>query len=191
MQMDTTTVVVVGVVIALIVLALVAWAYSGRRRSAELRERFGPEYERVVSEYGDQKIAEDKLRERQERVEALELRTLAPEERVRFSRTWREVQSRFVDAPAEAVTQANTLVKEVMQERGYPEGTFDQRAENLSVRHPELVQNYRAAREIARRNERREASTEDLRQAMVHYRALFEELLHEADTKGAETRRAA
>ena len=180
-----TTVPVVPIVMgALVLLALMGfavWASSRRRRSEELRERFGPEYERAVDEYGDQKLAEQKLRERKERVEGLELRALQPEERLRFTRLWREVQARFVDGPADAISQANTLIKEVMQERGYPVGDFDQRAADISVRHPDVVQHYRAAREIAKRSERRQATTEDLRQAMVHYRALFDELLDERD----------
>jgi hypothetical protein len=184
---DTTVLgAVLAALFALVLVGIAAWAYSRRKRSDTLRERFGPEYERAVNEYGDQQVAEQKLRERQERVEGLQLRTLEPEERLRFARAWREVQARFVDGPSEAVDEANRLIKEVMGQRGYPVGDFDQRAADVSVGHADVVQHYRAARDIARRNERKQATTEDLRQAMVHYRALFEELLHERGVERAE-----
>ena len=175
--------IVVGVLFLVALIGLLVWTSTRRKRSEELRERFGPEYERAVNEYGDAKLAEQKLRERQERVEGLELRALAPEDRLRFARLWREVQGRFVDAPADAIGQANTLIKQVMHERGYPVGDFDQRAEDISVRHPLVVQHYRAAREIAQRNERGQATTEDLRRALVHYRGLFHELLDEGEAE--------
>ena len=200
--MDTITLeLLVGVLLVLAVVGVAAWAYARRRRSEALRDRFGPEYERVVTEYGDKQLAEERLRAREERVEALELRALEPDERLRFLRQWRVVQAQFVDDPSGATAQANTLIKEVMRQRGYPMGDFDRRAEDVSVRHPEVVQHYRAAREIAQRNEHGQAATEDLRQALVHYRALFQELLDErmqdarredkSEAQRTDTRRAA
>ncbi len=190
--MDNTVVAVVLVVLVVLALAgFAAWAYMRRQRSEQLRERFGPEYERTVREYGDEKVAEERLRERQKRVAGLELRALPPADRLRYAAAWREAQARFVDDPPAAIADANELIKGVMQARGYPMAHFDQRAEDISVHHPEVVQHYRAAREIAGRSERRQAGTEDLRQAMVHYRALFQELLEgdEAPERGGRAER--
>jgi hypothetical protein len=177
--------IVVVAVVLLIVLAVVGARIAKRRReSKQLKERFGPEYDRAIEQHGDRDSAERSLRERQERREGLEIRSLSPEQRERYTGEWRNVQARFVDAPQEAVKESDFLVQEVMRQRGYPVDDFDQRAEDISVDHPHVVENYRSAGEIARRNERGEASTEDLRQATVHYRALFEELL-EVEVSGA------
>lgn len=176
--MDNTVVAIVVVVLVVLALAgFAAWAYMRRQRSERLRERFGPEYERAVREYGDEKLAEERLRERQERVAALELRAVPAADRMRYAAAWREAQARFVDDPPAAIADANELIKGVMQARGYPMAHFDQRAEDISVHYPEVVQHYRAARGIADRSQRGQAGTEELRQAMVHYRALFQELL--------------
>jgi FtsZ-interacting cell division protein ZipA len=177
--MSTVLIIVIVVVVVLLLVGGVAAARIGarKRRSKELRDRFGPEYDRAVEQHGGRKEAEAKLSERQERREGLEIRPLAPEQQERFSEEWRRVQGRFVDAPQEAAREADHLVKEVMRQRGYPIEDFDQRADDISVDHPQVVENYRSAGHIAERNERGEASTEDLRQATVHYRALFEELL--------------
>ncbi len=185
--MDTG--VIIAIVVAVVVLLAVGGAVAAigarRRRTKQLKERFGPEYDRALEQHGDRKQAEAKLREREERRQGLEIRQLEPEQRERFAEQWRGVQGRFVDAPQEAVKESDHLVREVMRQRGYPVDDFDQRADDVSVDHPHVVENYRAAGHIAERNERGEASTEDLRQATVHYRALFEELLETRVTSGA------
>lgn len=165
------------VLVALIVGAAAAWYFFERRRSRRLRRRFGPEYEHSVHEIGSRRKAEKELERRQERVERLDIRLLKPDECERFLEEWRGVQARFVDNPAGAVAEADRLVGEVMRARGYPVSDFEQRAVDVSVDHPRVVENYRTARDIAARSERGEASTEDLRQAMVHYRVLFDDLL--------------
>jgi len=175
--MDTTTILIIALVVVVIVVAIIIWQATQKKRTGQLREQFGPEYDRAVSQYGDQRSAESRLEERQKRVEALNIRPITPEERGRFAETWRSVQARFVDDPTGAVTDADRLVNQVMQARGYPVGDFEQRAADISVDHPTVVTNYRAALAIAQANERGQATTEDLRKAMVHYRALFDDLL--------------
>ena len=178
-----------GIIVALVVVALLVvagvWFYTRRRQSDALRERFGPEYDRAVQEHGDRSKAERALQARQEQVEKLDIHALSPEQSANFGRAWHEAQTRFVDDPVAAIKEADRLVQEVMGARGYPVGDFDARAALISVDHPQVVSNYRAAHEIARRNARGEANTEDLRQAMVHYRALFEELLETEVVPGA------
>ena len=176
--MTTTTLVLVGIVIAVIVGALV-WMYIERQRRAHLQSRFGPEYERTVQSVGDPRRAEAELAEREKRVSSYHIRELNQEERDRFGTRWRQVQGKFVDDPAAAVTEADLLVTELMTTRGYPMNDFDRRAEDLTVDHPNVVQNYRQARDIARRHSRGEASTEDLRQAVMNYRALYSTLVEE------------
>ena len=165
------------VAIAVVAIAGVVWWEIGRRRSAALRTRFGSEYDRVTHTTGNVRAAEAALAARARRVEALHIVPLPQADAVRFSQSWRGVQERFVDDPGGAVTEADRLVGEVMHARGYPLGDFEQRVEDLSVDHADVVINYRAAREIAQVHARGEASTEDLRQAMVHYRLLFNDLL--------------
>jgi hypothetical protein len=167
------------VILVLIAIALVlAWVMMRKQRSEQLRARFGPEYERVVRERGDPRSAEAVLERREKRVERLHIRPLEPAIRDRFADAWRRVQARFVDDPQGAVSDADRLVSEVMTARGYPVwADFEQRAEDISVDHPHLVENYRAAATIAARREAGRATTEDLRQAMRYYRALFDELL--------------
>jgi hypothetical protein len=164
---------------AMLVLAALAWLYVRRRKTttAALRQRFGPEYERAVREQGSERRAEAHLADREKRVEELMIRDLDPTERERFSGQWHALQSRFVDDPKGAVTEADTLVSVVMQARGYPVADFNQRAADVSVDHPRVVTNYRSAHEVALRLGKGEASTEDLRTAMIHYRSLFEELV--------------
>ena len=164
--------------------AAAAWFFLQKRRSKQLREGFGPEYDHAVREHGDRRRAESDLQERQKRVERLHIRDLSPEERARFADAWRSTQARFVDDPPATIAEADRLVGEVMETRGYPVGDFEQRSADISVDHPHVVTNYRAAHAIAGAQERGEASTEDLRQAMVHYRALFEELLESARMAG-------
>jgi uncharacterized protein YneF (UPF0154 family) len=177
--MSTGVIIAIVVIVVLLLVggAVAARLGARRRRTKQLKDRFGPEYDRAIETHGGRKEAEAKLEERRERREGLEIRQLEPEQQERFSEEWRRVQGRFVDAPQEAVRESDHLVKEVMRQRGYPIEDFDQRADDISVDHPHVVENYRAAGRIAERNERGEASTEDLRQATVHYRDLFEELL--------------
>lgn len=177
--MNQTAIVVAIIVIAAIVIVAIGFLASRKRRSQKLRERFGPEYDRVVQQEGDAKRAEGVLEFRQKRHDKFKIRSLTAEDRANFSVRWKEVQARFVDDPRGAVTVADSLVTDVMQARGYPIGEFDQRAADLSVDYPTIVDNYRAAHEIAIRHNEGKASTEDLRQAMVHYRVLFQELLDE------------
>lgn len=183
-QQQVLIVVIVIAVIAVIAIVLVALR---KRRSKQLRERFGPEYDRVVRQEGDPRKAEGVLEFREKRREKFRLRPLASADRSSFAVRWNEVQSRFVDDPRGSVTVADSLVTEVMQARGYPIGEFEQRAADLSVDYPVIVENYRAGHAIALRHNAGQASTEDLRQAMVHYRVLFQELLDErqAQRKGA------
>ncbi len=173
--MPTWEVIAIVAIVAAVALG-VALIYS-RRRSDHLRSRFGPEYERTLQERGDRRKAEAELERRERRVEKLHIHPLAPRHRDEFAAAWRRDQARFVDDPPGAVREAEALVQEVMKRRGYPVADFDRRVEDISVDHPHLVQNYRAARAIAQRNERGEASTEELRTALVYYRSLFEELL--------------
>ena len=180
--MDNTLVWVL-LVVALVAVAVAAWMFMQKRKTEQLREDFGPEYGRAVEEHGDQRQAESALEARRERVEQLHIRPLSPSDREGFAESWRAAQARFVDDPAAAISEADRLVGEVMQARGYPVGDFEQRAADVSVDHPRVVEHYRAAHTIAMRNEDGHADTEDLRQAMVHYRALFEDLL---ETRGAE-----
>ena len=140
-------------------------------------KHFGPEYERTVTELGSRAKGESELKAREKRVERLEILPLAPSEAARFSEAWQALQSRFVDNPKGVVVQAEQLVRELMAKRGYPMGDFEQRAGDISVDHPDVVANYRAAQAIAVRDQRGSADTEELRKAVVHYRALFDELL--------------
>ena len=173
--MDST--VAVWVLIAVILIGAIVWITLSRVRSQRLRQRFGPEYERTIRTEGNVRKAEAELEARAKRVAKLQIRPLTPTDAQRFDASWRAVQSRFVDDPRGAVTEADRLVGEVMAVRGYPVGDFEQRVADVSVDHADVVMNYRAAREIAQQHAEGKATTEDLRQAMVHYRALFRDLL--------------
>jgi hypothetical protein len=164
------------IVIAVIAVLLIVWAVVRQQRTAKLRKRFGPEYDRVVHERGPRK-AEATLLEREKRIEKFPIRALTSDEREGFITEWRVVQSRFVDDPKGAVSEADILVERVMEVRGYPISDFEQRAADISVTHPHVVNNYRAAHQIALRHQQGQATTEDLRQAMIYYRSLFEDLL--------------
>jgi hypothetical protein len=177
--MDTNTTIVI--VVAVIAVAAVVYLLMRRRNSSKLRGQFGPEYERTVDEVGGRRKAELELQNRAKRVKTFELTPLTVGDRERYGLRWRNVQGEFVDNPKGAVTHADELLGEVMTARGYPTGEFEQQAADLSVDHPVFVQNYRAAHEIAVRHAQGEAGTEDLRQAMIHYRTLFDELVHEQD----------
>ena len=177
--MDTTQLVVI--VVALVILAAVGYVIVSRNRTKELKGRFGPEYERTVEEQGDPRKAERDLAAREKRVASLQIRPLEPEERSRYAAEWKNVQARFVDDPTRATEDADVLVREVMQKRGYPVGDFEQQAADISVQHPAVVEHYRKAHEIAERSGQEQVSTEDLRNALVHYRALFADLLDGGD----------
>ncbi|MFJ8204690.1 hypothetical protein [Micromonospora chalcea] len=174
----SSTQVIVIVIVVLVIAALAAFAVVASRRRA-LRERFGPEYDRVVAEQDSRSAAERELRERERRHAELELTPLSPESRARYAAAWEELQVRFVDSPAETVGEADELVSRLIAERGYPTGDFSDQIAHLSVEHARTLTHYRDAHEIRQRNERGEAGTEDLRQALVHYRALFADLLGE------------
>ena len=177
-QLDPKLIVAAAVVVVLIIAGL-AWLFVRKRRrttTAGLQRKFGTEYDRAVLEHGSARKAEEKLADREERVEKLNIRDLDPEEHDRFVKRWESVQSRFVDSPKGAVTEADDLVSLLMKARGYPVSDFDQRAADISVDHPRVMENYRSAHEIALRVGRNEATTEQLRTAMIHYRSLFEEL---------------
>lgn len=167
--------IVAVIIVAALIIAAIFW--SRRRRSAHLRDRFGPEYDRAVDVRGDRAKAEAELARREKRVEKLDIRPLEPAERREFISRWDDVQARFVDDPPRAVAFADALLGDVMKARGYPLSDFDQRAGDISVDHPIVVEHYHKAHDIAGRQERGEASTEDLRQAMIHYRALFDNLV--------------
>jgi hypothetical protein len=173
--------VIVLAVVLIVVCAVLVWQYIRTRRqtTAGLRNKFGSEYDRVVLAHGSERKAESKLEDRERRVEKLKIRDLDPTERERFEKLWGAVQSRFVDSPKGAVAEADDLVSSVMKTRGYPVSDFDQRAADISVDHPRVVENYRSAHEIAVRLGQDQASTEDLRTAMIHHRSLFEELVQE------------
>ena len=170
------TQVVVIVIVVLVIAALAAVAVVASRRRA-LKQRFGPEYDRAVAEQDNRTAAERELRERERRHAQLELTPLSPESRARYATAWEELQVRFVDSPADTVGDADELVSRLIAERGYPTGDFDEQIAHLSVEHARTLTHYRDAHEIRLRNERGEATTEDLRQALVHYRALFADLL--------------
>jgi hypothetical protein len=174
--MDTWVWIVIIAAVVLVVLA-VAYVASTSRRRRGLQDRFGPEYDRTVDSADSRRAAESELREREQRHDELDIRELSPAARDRYFEEWRTVQVRFVDAPGDAVREADSLVQQVMRDRGYPVDDFDTRADVVSVDHPHVVENYRAAHGVWAANERGEASTEDLRQSLVHYRSLFEELL--------------
>ncbi len=171
---NSTLYIIVAVVVVAIIIAIVA---SQRARSARLQKRFGPEYDRVVKQTGDRSAAERELAQREARVRKFHIEELPPGARDRYTEEWRTVQSRFVDKPKDALVDADRLVTSVMRDRGYPMENFDQRVADISADHPQVVENYRAAHDIATRSERGEVTTEDLRVAMVHYRALFTDLL--------------
>jgi hypothetical protein len=173
-----STVVWILIVIAVVAVAFGIFMYVQKERTRRLRGKFGPEYDRLVHDSGNPRKAEDELVKRQKRMEKMHIRELNHDEIVRFSDSWRNVQAQFVDTPGEAVGEADRLVREVMTTRGYPMSDFEQRAADISVDHPHVVEHYRAAHDIALRDAAGQSNTEDLRQAMVHYRALFEDLLN-------------
>jgi hypothetical protein len=185
------------IVIAVVVILLLvagAWAAWTARRRAGLRSRFGPEYDSSVKELGSRRKAESDLAGREKRRSELDIRPIGATARASYTQAWQQVQTRFVDAPSDAVREADTLVARLMSAMGYPTGDFGQRAADVSVDHANVLENYRAAHAISMANDRAVASTEDLRQAMVHYRTLFDDLLAydqapaRTDASGTEVR---
>ena len=177
--MDTDSAIILAVIVVAIAIAILLFLRT--RRTDRLRANFGPEYNRAIEERGGRGKAERELEQRKKRVETFSIRPLTASDREGYATRWRDVQSLFVDDPQAAIGQADKLVGEVMGTRGYPVGDFEQRSADLSVDHPAVVQNYRAAHDIAVRRERGEGGTEDLRQAMIHFRALFDELVGEPE----------
>jgi hypothetical protein len=176
--LSTTQLALIIGLVVILVAGIATMLLTRKRRSARLRTQFGgPEYARVVKEGGNQRRAENKLERRAERVESFHIRALAPADHARFLESWRKVQGRFVDSPGGAVTEADQLLGDVMSLRGYPVSDFEQRAADISVDHPLVMENYRAGHGIAVRQTLGQATTEELRQAMIHYRTLFEELV--------------
>jgi hypothetical protein len=173
--MDTNTMIVIGIIVVLLVIGIALLAR--RSRSRHLADRFGPEYDRAVERTGSRGKAEADLAEREKRVRKLEIVPLSAAEAQRYRLDWQALQARFVDNPRTAVAEADLLVRDVMMRRGYPMTEFDSMADLISVDHPHVVEHYRAAHDIALRERQSQLSTEDLRQALVHYRALFGDLL--------------
>jgi len=174
---NTTYIIIAVVLVLVVIVAILGLVFARRRGTEQLHDHFGPEYDHTVQTLGDEKKAQTELKERQKHVEALDIHPLSVSERGRYLADWTAVQSQFVDEPGQAIVAADRLIMEVMQARAYPVADFEQRAADISVTYPALVSNYRAAREIAIKNEQHQADTEELRQAMIHYRSLFEELL--------------
>ena len=178
LEFMTPTFIIGALVICLVVVVAVALYVRKRRKTtAGLRERFGSEYDRAVAAHGSERKAEAKLADRQTRVEGLKIRELTIAERERYVADWQAIQSRFVDHPKGAVTDADELVTALLKARGYPVADFDQSAADISVNHPRLVESYRSAHNITLRMGKEDANTEDLRTAMIQYRSLFDELV--------------
>ena len=180
----------IAILVVLVLLALLAFFAGRQRRSRRLQDKFGPEYDRTVEQARDRKAAEAELLERTERRAGFDIVPLEPEARSRYIEAWRNTQAQFVDEPVEATREADRLITSVMRDRGYPVDDFEQRAADISVDHPQVADDYRAAHAIAAANDRSEASTEDLRQALVHYRSLFEELLEDRHPDRSTTEEA-
>jgi hypothetical protein len=178
--MDGTTVLLIVIAaVAVVVIAAVAWAAARRRSSHHLQDRFGPEYDRTIEGAGNRREAEAELRERERRREELNIVPLDEQRRALYTEQWAGIQQRFVDAPTESVAEADVLVMQVMRDRGYPVDDFDRRASDISVDHPDVVDHYRSAHDTAGRSRTAGVDTEELREAVVHYRALFEALLED------------
>ena len=184
MELETWMWIAIAAGAAVVVLALITWGMLSKRRSDRLKDRYGEEYERVLTTDG-RKQGEAKLREREKKVESLNIRPLTAVEAQRFAGLWTETQTRFVDQPGGALADADRLVGDVMVARGYPVEDFEARAADVSVDHPNLVDHYRTAHSVAERHAMGNATTEEMRQAMIHYRALFSELLETEDVEAA------
>jgi hypothetical protein len=183
----STAQIILAIAVAVLVVAGIL-LFVRKRRTERLRTKFGgPEYARAVNEGGGRRQAEAGLDKRADRVESFHIRPLGPDDRARFVESWTRVQARFVDSPGGAVTEADQLLGDVMSTRGYPVSDFEQRAADISVDYPSVLENYRSAHEIALRRTRGQASTEELRQAMIHYRTLFGQLAAEPELARAKT----
>jgi hypothetical protein len=178
---DPDTMMIIAAIVVVALIAAAAWFAYQKKESHRLEDRFGPEYGRTVDELGSRSKAEAELKTRQRRVEQLNIVALSPQDANRFSQSWKSLQARFVDDPRAVVIEADALVRELMQKRGYPMGDFERRAADISVDHPRVVDHYRAAQHIAARGRSGNVETEELRKAVVHYRALFSELLEVRD----------
>jgi hypothetical protein len=174
---NNTYLIVIVVLVLVIMGAILGPIFARRKRSDHFHDKFGTEYDHTVQTMGDEKKAQAELNDRQKHVDTLDIRPLSVNERERYLADWTAVQAKFVDEPGQATIEADHLIMEVMQVRAYPISDFEQRAADISVSYPELVSNYRAARVIALKNEQHQANTEELRQSMIYYRSLFEELL--------------
>jgi hypothetical protein len=181
---STTQMVIIIAVAVVVVTSIAVWLFTRKRRTERLRTRFGPEYARAVHESGSRRQGEAGLQEREKRVVGFAIRPLVASEREAYVSSWRKVQAQFVDDPRSSVAQADQLFGDVMSTRGYSVSDFEQRSADISVDHPLVVENYRAAHEIAVRDG--QATTEDLRQAMIHYRTLFDELVGEPEMARAK-----
>jgi hypothetical protein len=178
--MDTIYVFIIAVVVIFLIIGIIMGVvFAGRKRSQHLQEKFGPEYNHTIQSSGNKKKAQAELDERQKHVDALNIRPLTVSEREHYQAEWMAIQAKFVDQPGQATIEADHLIMDVMKLRAYPVSDFEQRAADISVNYPDLVSNYRAAREIAIKNEQHTAYTEELRQAMIYYRSLFDDLLKE------------
>jgi hypothetical protein len=177
--MSPTYLIIAVVVILVIMGAIMAPLFARRRRSQKFQNKYGPEYDRTVQTAGNEKKAQAELTGRQKHMDTLNIRPLSVSERERYQAEWTTIQAKFVDQPGQATVEADHLIMEVMKVRAYPVSDFDQRAADISINYPTLVSNYRAAREIAIKNEKHSANTEELRQALIYYRSLFDELLKE------------
>lgn len=186
--MQTTVILLIALACIALVLGISVWRSRQRARSAALREKFGPEYDNAVEQLGSPSRAERELRRRAAHVRKLPIRALTRQEYDRFSSAWSATQKQFVDDPIGAIRAADALIKEVMSARGYGMGDFEQRVAEVSVDHGQVVQHYRAARALVRANDNGQASTEDLRQAMIHYRTLYQDLLQVEEQGATELR---
>jgi len=186
--MDATniTTIVLAVIVALIIGALLGMALSRQRRTKRLQEKFGPEYERTLNELGDKRQAEHELEVRLDHVKTLDIRPLSEDETQRYTEEWRVTQAEFVDEPLTALQKADQIIREVMKAKGYPVQDFEQRVADISVDYPELVTDYRGLHLIAVKEDDEEVSTEEMRQAMVHGRTLFENLVNKESHQGEE-----
>jgi hypothetical protein len=182
-----TNTLLLGLILLLLVGGAIAWIVVQRQRTNRLQRRFGTEYGRTIKQFGSRAKAEKELAKREDRVSGLRIVALSPAEAARFSKAWNVLQGRFVDNPKGVVAEADRLVRDLMVKRGYPMGDFELRAADISVDHPAVVSNYRAAQAIAVRDARGEADTEELRKAVVHYRTLFDELLEVTPAPDAAT----
>jgi len=184
--MDTQNIIIIIAVVVVFATAIAGYVLYQKRESQRLQQRFGPEYAEAVNQHGSRAKAEAELRRREKRAQKFEIVQLTPAEVQRFSQSWMRLQGSFVDDPKGVLIQAEQLVRELMRKRGFPMGDFELRAADLSVDHPSVVSNYRAAQKIVSRDQRGEADTEELRRAVVHFRALFDELLGVPAGKTAE-----